>query len=218
MLGEIIREKIASYTKYTNYVLYPLMGVFILFAGLYGYMSYANRKAEKLYNSGLMLLSDALEKEDGPDHEKLNKAITILEKINKYPMSRYHKLSMPFLGYIYFLKGDYNKALVFYKGFKKKIPNSSGEYASLTNLAISSCYEEKRKLGEAIKILERFSNEHPESPFREFALLSLERLYRLSNNPGKAKKAIGEFLKEYPNSLFFYMAKARLLSYNNIKK
>jgi len=217
MAKKIISEKRPPYTKYINYTLYPLIIVFVLFAALYGYMRYSNKKAEKLYNSGLRTLSEALE-DKSPDNKKLNKAISILKQLNKYPMSRYHKLSMPFLGYIYFLKGDYDKALTFYNRFKKKIAKSSIEYTSLVNLASSSCYEEKKELGQAIKILEKFSNEHPESPFREFALLSLERLYRLSSRPDEAKKIMEEFIKEYPGSPFFYMAKARLLSYNNIKK
>ena len=218
MAKSIILEKKSLYAKYLNYIVYPVVIVFVLFAALYGYISYTNRKAEKLYNSGLKVLSEALQKKV-PDEAKLDKAKAILQKIvNKYPITKYHKLSLPFLGYISFLEGDYDKAISFYAHFKKKMAKSSVEYTSLTDLAISSCYEEKKDMSKAIKILKKFSSEQPESPFREFALLSLERLYRLSNKPSKAKQVLEEFVKEYPQSPFFYMAKAHLLSYNNIKK
>lgn len=217
MAKKIALEKRSAYARYINYTLYLLIVVFLLFAGLYGYMSYTNKKAERLYNSGIQILSEALEQKD-LDSKKLDKAVVVFkELIKKYPISKYHKLSMSFLGYVYFLKGDYSKAVRFYNLFKEKSVRSSVEYTSLVNLAVSSCFEEKKELDRAIKVLERFAGEHPESPFREFALLSLERLYRLDNNPNKAKKVIEKFVKEYPRSPFFYMAKARLLSYNNIK-
>jgi len=211
----IIPEK-SIYTRYIQYTTYTLVIVFILFASLYGYIRYTNKKAEKLYNTAIKILTENLEK--APNSKELEKAAKIFEDIiHKYSISKYSKLSMPFLGYLYFTKGDYDKAIRLYSKFKEKIPESSIEYLSLVNLAVSSCYEEKGNLDKAIQILSKFSKEHPESPFREFALLSLERLYRLNNQPKKAKEVIEEFIRDYPQSPFFYIAKAHLLSYNNNK-
>jgi len=205
---------IKAYSKYLNYTLYPVLIVFIVFAAIYGYMSYENKKAEKEYNSALKMLFENLEK--GADNESVNKALYTFEHIiKKYPLSRFSKLSMGFAGYIYFIKGDYKNALIFYKKFKDKASKSIAEYKYLSELAISSCYEAKKDFKPAIRILRKFVKEHPESPFREFALLSLARLYRMNHNIKLAKETIKQFIKEYPQSPFFYMAKAQLLSYNN---
>jgi len=213
----IIPGKFTSHTQFFIYIVYVLGIVFILSAFFYGYIRYINKKAEKSYNIAIKLFTENLEK--GPNNKNMEKALRIFEDIvSKYSLSKYSKLSMPFIGYIYFTKGDYDKAIMLYNSFKEKIPESSIEYISLVNLALSSCYEEKKQLNNAIQILSKFSKEHPESPFREFALLSLERLYRLNNQPDKAKEILEEFIKNYPQSPFFYIAKAHLLSYNNTKK
>ncbi len=216
-MKKIKLEDFSIYSKYINYTLYPLIIIFIALAAFYGYRTYINKKAEQEFNSALTLLMKNINK--SPKNKELKKALNMFEHIvNNYSLSKYSNLSMPFLGYLYFLEGNYDKSIKFYSKFKNKIHTySSMEYIALSNLAISSCYEQKKDLNKAIKILNKFCEEHPESPFREFALLSLERLYRLNNNYDKEKKTIKEFIRDYPNSPFFYMVKSHLLSYNNKK-
>ena len=203
-----------TYSKYFNYTLYSALIVLILCIGIYGYISYENKKAEKEYNAALKMLFENLEK--GANNERINKALDMLKHIIKrYPFSRSSELSKAFVGYIYFIKGDYKNALIFYEKFKSKCPESIPEYRCLSELAISSCYEAKKDIKSAIRILKKFLDEYPKSPFREFALLNLARLYELDNNINSSKEAIKKFIKEYPQSPFFYMAKAKLLAYNN---
>ena len=62
---------------------------------------------------------------------------------------------------------------------------------------------------EAAEILDGIM-ETPDNPFRENAMLNLERIYRLNNQPEKADEILKSFAKEYGNSPFFPMVKARI--------
>ena len=86
-------------------------------------------------------------------------------------------------------------------------------YTFLSVLSISCCYEEEKKTDEAIKILEDLIKRYPDNPLEEFALLKLEMLYRKKDKK-RAKQILERFIRKYPESPFFYIAKARLLSYN----
>ncbi len=179
-----------------------LMGVILILCCFYGYIKYTDKKAEKLYFKALERFEE----------DKLDEALKIFEEVRKrYPISRYSKLSFPFLGYIYFSKGDYNKAILAYENFKKTM--QSDIYTFLSVLSISCCYEEEKKTDEAIKILEDLIKRYPDNPLEEFALLKLEMLYRKKDKK-RAKQILERFIRKYPESPFFYIAKARLLSYN----
>ncbi len=204
-------KEISIYMRYWNYILYPLLIVLLIFSGIYGYLRYVNKKAEEKYNTAFDLFSKNLHK--GPSDKELQKSLSKFEEvIKKYSLSQFSLLSMPFAGYICFIKGDYKDAERYYKMFKKKVSNS--EYIFLSDLALSSCYESENKLDNAIQILRSVSKQYPESPFKEFALLNLERLYRMEGKLDQSKKIIKQFLERYPQSPFFYMAKSHFLSYN----
>ena len=203
-------KKVGIYTRYWKRIVYPLAGFFLVFSCAYGYMKYINNKAERKYNKALKLFSESIQH---TSNKKIEKALVIFEEVIKgYPLSRFCTLSMPFAGYIYFIKGDYKNAEYYYEMFEKKISRS--EYRFLSDLAISSCYESEKKFDKAIKMLKTLTEQHSESPFKEFALLSLERLYRIEDKPAQAKKVIKKFLDECSQSPFFYMAKSHFLSYN----
>jgi len=52
--------------------------------------------------------------------------------------------------------------------------------------------------------------EAPDNLFRETAMLSLERVYRIDNQPEKSNEILKKFVQEYKASPFLPMAKARL--------
>jgi len=208
-----MRDILRNYSKYINYTLFPLLIVLLLYAGIYGYFSYINKRAEGIYDSAIKLFSENLKK--GPKSKQLENALKMFKKIvRKYPLSKYSKLSMPFIAYLSFLKGDYKKAISYYERFKEKSSDSAKEYVCLSNISLASCYEERKEYEKATRLLENALKKDPNTPFKELILLNLERLYRLQNRKDLARKTIEEFIKEYPNSPFFYVAKARLFSYN----
>ncbi len=211
MNKKIELKEISVYSRYEKYILYPLIIILLIFSGTYGYIKYVNKKAEKKYNTALKLFSENFP--HALNDKKAKRALNIFEEvIKKYPLSRFSVLSMPVAGYICFIKGDYKNSEHYYNMFRKKI--SKLEYRFLSALALSSCYESENNLNNAIKILQKISEQHPENPFREFALLNLARLYRMEGKSAQAKKIIKKFLEEYPQSPFFYMAKSHFLSYN----
>ncbi len=208
-----MRDIFRNYSKYINYTIFPLLIVLLIYAGIYGYFTYTNRKAESIYNSAIKLFSENLKK--GLNDKKLDESLKMFKSIvKKYPLSRYSRLSMPFIGYLSFMKGNYEEAILYYDKFKKKIADSAKEYTCLSDISLASCYEGKKEYKKATRLLEDILKKDPDTPFKELILLSLERLYRLQNRKELAKKTIEEFIKEYPNSPFLYMAKARLFSYN----
>ena len=207
-----IPKKLNFYFKYLERIGYPVLIILLILAGIYGYITHINKKAESIYNSAFWLFSKNIEK--GPNNKEIKKALKMFQELaNNYKISKYSKLAVPFVAYIYFMQGDYKKAVMYYNKFAKNVAERR-EYTALTKIAISSCYEEEKDLNKAIKALEEFFMKKREVPFKEFALLALERLYREENEPARAKKIIEEFVKEYPKSPFFYVAKAHLLSYN----
>ena len=75
---------------------------------------------------------------------------------------------------------------------------------------MATCYEAKGDLKSAIETLKPVI-EAPDNPFKETAMLSLARLYRLDNNPAKSEEILKEFVDKYEASPFHSMAKAHLL-------
>ena len=123
-------------------------------------------------------------------------------------MSKAARLALPQIAYIKFLEKRYDEAIAFYRRYLEKVSGDK-QYESLTNLALAGCYEAKGDLKGAIDILIPII-ENRDDPFRETAMFSLARLYRLYNKPEKEKKVLKNFVEEYSNSPFAPMAKTRL--------
>jgi hypothetical protein len=52
--------------------------------------------------------------------------------------------------------------------------------------------------------------DRPYDPFKEAAMLSLARLFRLDNKPEKARETLKAFVEKHKDSPFLSMAKAHL--------
>ena len=186
------------------------IAVAIIIAGylsIYGYMRHINKKGQEAYNLAYDTLSDNLN--PGATPEKLKEAEELFEKvIEEYGMSKAARLALPQVGHVKFTEKKYDDAISFYEQFSQEVSGDK-EYEDLTSLALASCYEAKGELKKAISILVS-QVEVPANPFRETAMLSLERIYRLDNQPEKANDILQKFVSEYKTSPFFPMAKARL--------
>jgi outer membrane protein assembly factor BamD (BamD/ComL family) len=186
------------------------IAVAVIIAGYlsaYGYMRHINKKGQEAYNFAYDTLTDNLK--PGATPEKLKKAEGLFEKvIEEYGMSKAARLALPQVGHVKFTEKKYDDAISFYDQFVEEISGDK-EYEDLTSLALASCYEAKGELKKAISILTPLV-ESPTNPFRETAMLSLERIYRLDNQIEKANDILGKFVQEYKTSPFFPMAKARL--------
>lgn len=177
------------------------------YLAVYGYMRHINKNAQEVYNMAYDTLTDNLEPDVTP--EKLKKAEELFERvIDEYGMSKAARLALPQVGHVKFVEKKYDDAILFYDRFAAEVSGEK-EYETLTSLALAGCYEAKGDLKKAIFILSPIV-EAPDNLFRETAMLSLERVYRIDNQPEKANEILKKFVQEYKTSPFLPMAKARL--------
>jgi predicted negative regulator of RcsB-dependent stress response len=127
--------------------------------------------------------------------------------IEKHGLSKASILALPELAYVKFLQKEYDEAIAKYQEFRGKI--SDDPYQSLAMMALAVCYEEKGDYEEAIRILEEIRS-GPDDFFKEQAMLSLARVYRLSNKAEKSNEILNEFVDTFNNSSFLSLAKAQL--------
>jgi len=184
------------------------------YLSVYAYMGHINKKGQEAYNlayDALTDIADAAAPEPGAiaKKEALGKAEGLFEQvIEECGMSKAARLALPQVAHIKFAEKKYDDAILYYERFAEEISGDK-EYEDLTSMALASCYEAKGELKKAISILTPLV-EVSTNPFRETAMLSLERLYRLDNQPEKANDILKRFVQEYQTSPFLPMAKARL--------
>jgi tetratricopeptide (TPR) repeat protein len=181
------------------------------------YLRHINNKGQDAFNTACYFLADNMKPDAGT--EDLKKAAELFETVtDKYSLSNAAKLAYPQIAYLKFLEKEYDEAIGLYQRFLDKISGDTKylEFKSLTNLALAACYEAKGDLKRAIDQLKPVVVATGD-PFRELAMLNLERLYRLDNQHQKAGTIVQEFVEEYKDSPFFPMAKARFLSYGGGK-
>lgn len=187
--------------------------ILVGYLSVYGYMRHTNKKGQDAYNLAYEAMTDAPgakpEAAAKPESDDLKEAKALFEQvIDKYGMSKAARLALPQVAHIKFTQKEYDEAIHYYDQFAEEISGHK-QYEDLTLLALSSCHEAKGEFKKAISILTPFV-EDADNPFRETAMLSLERLYRLNNQPGKAHDILEKFVQEYKTSPFLPMAKARL--------
>jgi len=177
------------------------------YLAVYGYMRHINKSGQEVYNMAYDTLTDNLD----PDvtSAKLKKAEELFERvINEYGMSKAARLALPQIGHVKFAEKNYDDAILYYDKFAAEVSGDK-EYETLTSLALAGCYEAKGDMKKAILLLSSIVDA-PDNLFRETAMLSLERVYRIDNQPEKATGILKKFVQEYKTSPFLPMALARL--------
>jgi len=171
------------------------------------YLRYVNKKGQDAYNTAYSAARQSMKPGFKPDELKKSEEL-FNQVMDEYGLSKAARLSLPQVAYVKFLEKKYDEAIQLYRKFSEKISGDM-EYESLTNLALAACYEAKGDHKTAMETLNTILG-HPENPFKEPAMLSLARLYRLDNKDKKAREILKEFVEKYPTSPFLPMAKARL--------
>lgn len=177
------------------------------YLAVYGYMRHINKGGQEVYNMAYDTLTDNLNPDVTP--EKLKKAEELFVRvIDEYGMSKAARLALPQVGHVKFSEKKYDDAILYYDKFAAEVSGDK-EYETLTSLALAGCYEAKGNLKKAILLLSSIVDA-PGNLFRETAMLSLERVYRIDNQPEKANEILEKFVQEFKTSPFLPMAKARL--------
>jgi outer membrane protein assembly factor BamD (BamD/ComL family) len=184
-----------------------LVVIIVAYIAVHFYMRSINKKGQNAYNDAYYTLTQ----KTGPDldPQNLQKSEALFQKLrDEYGMSKAARLALPQIAFMKFAEKEYDEAIDLYKEFLDEVSGNL-EYESLTCLALSACYEAKGDLNTAMETL-NFILKQPENSFKESAMLSIARLYRLDHKDEKSKEILKEFVEKYPTSPFLPMAKARL--------
>ena len=189
--------------------------VLILVASIGGslYLRHINKKGQEAFNAACYFLADNIKPD--MDKENLKKNIELFKIVtDKYSMSDAAILAYPQIAHLKFLEKEYDESIGLYQKFLNKISDDIEyvEFKSLTRMSLAACYEAQGNLKKAIDRLKPVVAV-VRNPFRELAMLNLERLYRLDNQDQNAERIIQTFVEQYKNSPFFSMARSRFLYY-----
>ena len=182
--------------------------IVVAYISIWAHMKHANKMGQEAYNVAYDTLAQSLQSEEA-DEKGLKKSERLFEGvINDYGMSRAADLALAQVGHAKFTNKQYDDAIDYYEEFSTKASDNEA-YETLTLLALAACHEAKGEMKKAAGILDGII-ETSDNPFRENAMLNLERIYRLDNQPEKADEMLKTFAKEYANSPFYPMVKARI--------
>ena len=196
-----------AHLRMLKYVGIAIGVIIAAYLSVYGYMRHMDKSGQEIYNMAYNTLNDGLKPDMTP--ENLKKAEGLFERvIDEYGMSKAARLALPQVGHVKFIEKKYDDAIHFFDKFAAEVSGYK-EYETLSSMALAGCYEAKGDLKKAILMLTPIV-EAPGNMFRETAMLSLERVYRIDNQPEKAHKILEKFVEEYTTSPFLPLAKARL--------
>lgn len=206
---------ILFYKSHSTLFSYIEVGIVILvcvYLGINTYMKYINKKGQTAYNDAYYSLADTLNAEE--EMRDLKQPIELFEKVkDKYGLSKASRLALPELAHLKFREKKFDEAISLYKQYLADARDNA-PYEDMTKLALAACYEEKGDLKDAAEFLKQLVDD-PGFFFQEQAMLSLARVYRLSDQPEKSREILKEFVEKYDSSPFLPQVKAQLEAYDS---
>ncbi|NIR13647.1 MAG: tetratricopeptide repeat protein [Desulfobacterales bacterium] len=203
---------IRGHSRQFTYLGVAVAAGLLIYLGITTFMGYINKKGQTAYNTAYYIIAENANLEK--DAQALKESAELFQKvIDKYGMSKVSRLALPELAYLRMAERKYDEAIGLYLEFLSEVPDNS-PYQSLARLALAACYEANGELESAIESLSRVVD-GPNDFFKEQAMLSLARVYRLDNQKDKSKKILEEFLEKFKSSPFLPIAKAHLAEYHS---
>lgn len=198
---------ITTHLRELKYAGFAIAIIVVAYLGVTTYLRYVNKNGQNAYNTAYQTLTKEMKPDANPDN--LRKSEELFIKVtDDYGLSKVARLALPQIAYLKFLDKKYDEAIVLYRKFLDKVSGNT-EYELMTNLALAACFEAKGDLKTAMETLIPVV-EIPDNSFREPAMLSLARLYRLDNKPEKAREILNEFVEQHADSPLLPFAKAQL--------
>jgi predicted negative regulator of RcsB-dependent stress response len=198
---------ITTHLRELKYAGFAIAIIVVAYLGVTTYLRYVNKNGQNAYNTAYQTLTKEMKPDANPDN--LRKSEELFIKVtDDYGLSKVARLALPQIAYLKFLDKKYDEAIVLYRKFLDKVSGNT-EYELMANLALAACFEAKGDLKTAMETLIPVV-EIPDNSFREPAMLSLARLYRLDNRPEKAREILNEFVEQHADSPLLPFAKAQL--------
>ncbi len=202
-------EFMSNYRQQLRYAGLAIAAVVIGYFAIHAWTGHINEEGQNAYNTAANAVLSAVMTPDA-DLASLKKSGDLFAKvIDEHGMSKAAHLAVPQAAYLRFLEKDYPKAIELYEEFLDEV-SGNPQYEALTSLALAACYEAKGDFKTAIKTLNPLVKTASHNPFRESAMWSLARLYRLDNDSEKAVEILKEFVEKFEGSPYHAMAKAFL--------
>jgi tetratricopeptide (TPR) repeat protein len=196
-----------THLRELEYAGFAIAIIVVAYLGVTTYLRYVNKNGQNAYNTAYQTLTKEMKPDANPDN--LRKSEELFNKVtDDYGLSKVARLALPQIAYLKFLDKKYDEAIVLYRKFLDKVSGNT-EYELMAKLALAACFEAKGDLNTAMETLIPVV-EIPDNSFREPAMLSLARLYRLDNKPEKAKEILNEFVEQHADSPLLPFAKAQL--------
>jgi predicted negative regulator of RcsB-dependent stress response len=198
---------ITTHLRELKYAGFAIAILVVAYLGVTTYLRYVNKNGQNAYNTAYQTLTKEMKPDANPDN--LRKSEELFNKVtDDYGLSKVARLALPQIAYLKFLDKKYDEAIVLYRKFLDKVSGNT-EYELMAKLALAACFEAKGDLKTAMETLIPVI-EIPDNSFREPAMLSLARLYRLDNRPEKAREILNEFVEQHADSPLLPFAKAQL--------
>ena len=198
---------ITTHLRELKYAGFAIAILVVAYLGVTTYLRYVNKNGQNAYNTAYQTLTKEMKPDANPDN--LRKSEELFNKVtDDYGLSKVARLALPQIAYLKFLDKKYDEAIVLYRKFLDKVSGNT-EYELMANLALAACFEAKGDLKTAMETLIPVVD-IPDNSFREPAMLSLARLYRLDNRPEKAREILNEFVEQHADSPLLPFAKAQL--------
>jgi predicted negative regulator of RcsB-dependent stress response len=179
----------------------------VIFLSTTAFYRHINKKGQEAYNTAYSAMAEQL----GPEMEaeKLSEVQSLFaDVVENNAMSKVADLALPQLAFLNFLDGKYDEALRLYLDFKEE-QNDEDVFTTLSSLGIAVCHEAKGEIRKAIGLLEPITKDS-NNRFRETALFTLIRLYRLAGDQGRAAELAAGFVKDFHGSSFEPIVKTYL--------
>jgi outer membrane protein assembly factor BamD (BamD/ComL family) len=198
---------VREHEKAFTYAGFGLLAVVLIYVGINTYLNHVNKKGQSAYNEAYYELMARMNEEGEP--KELEKPKELFQEVmTDYSRSKVSRLVPAQMAFLKFQDKKYDDAVALYLQFYENMPQGS-PYRFLAGLALAACYEQK---GEWQKAIGRLKDVIAGSggAFKEQAMLSLARVYDLSNQKNEAKETLQDFVDAFPASPSLPMAKARL--------
>jgi predicted negative regulator of RcsB-dependent stress response len=198
---------ITTHLRELKYAGFAIAILVVAYLGVTTYLRYVNKNGQNAYNTAYQTLTKEMKPDANPDN--LLKSEELFNKVtDDYGLSKVARLALPQIAYLKFLDKKYDEAIVLYRKFLDNVSGNT-EYELMANLALAACFEAKGDLKTAMETLIPVVD-IPGNSFREPAMLSLARLYRLDNKPEKAREILNDFVEQHADSPLLPFAKAQL--------
>ncbi|MFH1490848.1 MAG: tetratricopeptide repeat protein [Pseudomonadota bacterium] len=198
---------VREHSRRFYYVGIGLVVVILIYVGFSTYMNHVNKKAQEAYNKAYYAFSRVMVP-DATDEARKEPEALFWKVIEDYGLSRVSRLVPPELAYLKFIEKKYDETIALYERFLEDA-RSDSPYQALAWFALAACYEQKGDYGKAVEYLNKIQTA-PNDFFKDQAMLSLARVYRLSGKKEKSVEILKEFLTKFKDSPFIPIAKAYL--------